>query len=113
MTIMTTLPTYVLITPARNEAEYIELTIKSMVAQTVRPLKWVIVSDGSTDATDDIVRKYMAERPWIELLRIPERPERHFAGKAHAFTAGYERGTGTEYDVMGCLDADVSCEPDP
>src|ERR1035441_9935437 len=44
--------TYVLITPARNEADFIELTLKSVVSQTVRPLKWVIVSDGSTDGMD-------------------------------------------------------------
>src|SRR4051794_12067696 len=87
---MTTLPSYGLITPARNEAQYIELTLKSMVAQTYRPAKWVIVSDGSTDGTDDIVRKYAADNPWIELLRMPERQERHFAGKVHAFNAGYE-----------------------
>jgi len=55
------LPTYVLITPARNEADLIELTLKSMVSQTYRPLKWVIVSGGSTDGTDEIARKYMAE----------------------------------------------------
>src|SRR5215472_8640697 len=48
---------YVLITPVRDEVRFIELTIKSVVAQTVRPLKWVIVSDGSTDGTDDIVSK--------------------------------------------------------
>ena len=48
---------YVLITPARNEAEFIELTIKSVVGQTVQPIKWIIVSDGSTDGTDDLVRK--------------------------------------------------------
>jgi biofilm PGA synthesis N-glycosyltransferase PgaC len=106
------LPTYVLITPARNEAEFIELTLKSVVAQTVRPAKWVIVSDGSTDATDEIVRRYMAENPWIELLRMPERQERHFAGKAYAFNAGYERLKGTPYDVIGNLDADTSFEPE-
>lgn len=105
-------PTYVLITPARNEADFIELTIKSMVAQTVRPLKWVIVSDGSTDGTDEIVRKYMPENPWIELLRMPERQERHFAGKAYAFNTGYERIKGMAFDVMGNLDADTSFEPD-
>ena len=106
------LPTYVLITPARNEAKFIELTLKSVVAQTVRPAKWVIVSDGSTDATDEIVRRYMAENPWIELLRMPERQERHFAGKAYAFNAGYERLKGTSYDVIGNLDADTSFEPE-
>src|SRR5271157_3693961 len=82
---MLKLPTYVLITAARDEAKFIELTIKSVVSQTARPLKWVIVSDGSTDATDNIVRKYAAEYPWIELVRMPERRERHFAGKVHAF----------------------------
>jgi biofilm PGA synthesis N-glycosyltransferase PgaC len=71
---------YVLITPARDEAKFIEKTIKSVVTQTVLPLKWVIVSDGSTDGTDDIVKRYVAEHPWIELLRMPEREERNFAG---------------------------------
>ena len=80
---MAALPTYILITPARNEAQFIELTLKSMVGQVYRPLKWVIVSDGSTDGTDDIVRKYAADNPWIDLLRMPERAERHFAGGAH------------------------------
>ncbi len=106
------LPTYVLITPARNEAEFIELTLQSMVAQTHKPLKWIIVSDGSTDGTDDIVRKYTADNPWIELLRMPERKERHFAGKAYAFNAGYAQLKGTAYDVLGNLDADVSFDPD-
>src|SRR6266850_628024 len=80
---------YVLITPARNEAEFIEQTIKSVIGQTVRPRKWVIVSDGSTDATDEIVSRYAADHGWIELLRMPERGERHFAGKVGAFNAGY------------------------
>lgn len=110
MTPMSAFPTYVLITPARNEAEFIVLTLKSMVAQTVLPLKWVIVSDGSTDGTDEIVRKYMADHPWIELVRMPERRERHFAGKVHAFNAGYDRVKDLDFDIVGNLDADVSFE---
>ena len=100
--------TYVLITPARNEAVFIEKTIKSVVAQTVLPAKWVIVSDGSTDNTDDIVKKYAAEHKWIELVRMPERKERHFAGKVHAFNAGHERVRELKYDILGSLDADIS-----
>jgi len=107
-----TLPKYVLITPARNEAQFIELTLKSTVSQTYRPLKWVIVSDGSTDGTDEIVRKYAAENSWIELLRMPERAERHFAGKVHAFNAGYARAKDVNPDVVGNLDADVSFQPE-
>jgi glycosyltransferase involved in cell wall biosynthesis len=109
---MATLPTYVVITPARNEAQFIELTIKSVVAQTVRPLKWVIVSDGSTDGTDQIVKRYAAGHPWIELIRMPERRERHFAGKVHAFSAGYARLGDMKYDVICSLDADISFEDD-
>src|SRR5580658_3519556 len=99
---------YGLITPARDEAQHIEGTIESVVKQTVRPGKWVIVSDGSTDGTDDIVRKYTLDHPWIELVRAPERRERHFAGKVHAFNAGYARMKGVEYEMIGSLDADIS-----
>jgi len=105
---MTNLPKYVLITPARNEAQFIELTIKSVIAQTLLPLRWVIVSDGSTDGTDEIVSKYAAIHPWIELLRMPERRERHFAGKVHAFNAGYARVVQLEYDAIASMDADIS-----
>src|SRR5438034_7593249 len=105
---MTNLPKYVLITPARNEAQFIELTIRSVVAQTVRPLKWVIVSDGSTDGTDEIVKSYARDYPWIELVQMPARRERHFAGKAHAFNAGRARLESLDYDAIGSLDADLS-----
>jgi GT2 family glycosyltransferase len=102
------LPKYVLITPARNEADFLSLTIESVLAQRVRPLKWVIVSDGSTDGTDDIAARYASANPWIELLRLPERKERNFAGKAHAFNAGYAKLRTLDYDVVGNLDADIS-----
>ena len=99
---------YVLVTPARNEAAFIEQTIQSVVAQTSRPLRWIIVSDGSTDNTDEIVQRYSAQHEWIELLRMPERKERHFAGKVYAFNAGYARVKDLEYDVIGSLDGDIS-----
>jgi glycosyltransferase involved in cell wall biosynthesis len=105
---MPALPRYVLITPARNEAQYIELTLESMASQRVKPLRWVIVSDGSTDGTDEIVNRYAAEHPWIELLRMPERKERNFSGKVHAFNAGYARIQNLDYDVIGSLDGDIS-----
>jgi glycosyltransferase involved in cell wall biosynthesis len=68
----------------------------------------VIVSDGSTDGTDDIVKRYAAEHNWIEFVRMPERTERHFAGKVHAFNAGYERVRDLNYDIIGSLDADIT-----
>jgi len=109
---MRELPAYVVITPARNEARSIELTIRSVVAQTVRPLKWMIVSDGSTDGTDEIVKKYSAEHEWIELLRMPEREERHFAGKVFAFNAGQARVKELPYQVIVSLDGDITFDPE-
>jgi glycosyltransferase involved in cell wall biosynthesis len=106
------LPSYVLVTPARNEARFIESTIKSVVAQTVRPLKWVIVSDGSTDRTDEIVSRYAVAHEWIQLLRMPERTERHFAGKVFAFKAGKARVDDLPYEVIASLDADITFEAD-
>ena len=70
---------YVIITPARNEEAYIEKTIRSVVSQTVRPAKWVVVSDASTDQTDELVKRYMPDNPWIELIRMPEHRDRQFA----------------------------------
>src|SRR5882762_105857 len=105
-------PGYVLITPARNEVAYIENTIRSVIAQTLSPLRWVIVSDGSTDGTDEVVKKYAAQHDWIELLRRPERLERHFAGKVDAFNAGYSRVKDLEYEIIGNLDADISFDKD-
>jgi len=104
--------TYVIVTPARNEERYIEATILSVIRQTVLPLRWVIVSDGSTDRTDEIIKRYVEKYPWIEYLRIAERHERHFAGKVEAFNGGYARIRHLQFDVIGNLDADVSMEAD-
>ena len=100
--------TYVLITPARNEAAFIEQTIRCVISQTVRPQKWVIVSDGSTDGTDDIVKKYLADYQWIELVRMPERSSRHFGGKALCFNTGYKQLLTETFDIIGNLDADIT-----
>ena len=103
---------YVLITPARNEAAFIEKTLQSMIKQTVLPAKWVIVNDGSTDATSAIVRRYLQANPWIELIDFPVRKERNFAAKVQAFNAGFAGVKDLPYDVIGNLDADISFESD-
>ena len=99
---------YVLITPARNEAQFIESTIKSVVAQTRYPRRWVIVSDGSTDRTNEIVQAYAAHQSWIELIATPERKQRDFAAKVAAFNLGWTRVRDVSYEVIGNLDADIS-----
>ena len=102
---------FVLITPARNEEKYIEKLIQSMIQQTLLPEKWVIVNDGSTDTTADIIEKYSSNHSWIEVVQLPQHRDRSFAAKVYAFNAGYERLRDMEYEVVGNLDADVSfCE---
>ena len=80
--------------------------------QTVPPNKWVIVSDGSTDKTDDFVAEYAAQHAWIQLLRAPDREARHFASKVFAFGIGYDHVKGQEFDVVGNVDADVTFAKD-
>lgn len=99
---------YVLVTAAYNEEAFIEQTLKSVVAQSVLPRRWVIVSDGSTDRTDEIVQRYAAQYSFVELLRIVEKPARDFRSKVHALNSGIDRLKGMQYQYIGILDADVS-----
>lgn len=102
---------YVLVTPARNEEAYIERTIGSVLNQTVLPHRWVIVSDGSMDRTDEIVKKYLSANSWMKFIRMPEHRDRNFAAKVSCFNAGYELLNRERYDIIGNLDADVSFGP--
>lgn len=99
---------YVLVTPARNEAAFIEQTIRSVAQQTILPLKWIIVDDGSTDGTGEIIAKWAREHAWLERIATPPREERHFAGKARALMAAYEQLRSVPHDAVGSLDADIS-----
>ncbi len=102
---------YVLVTPAKNEAAFIEKTLVSVVNQTIKPVRWVVVSDGSTDETDEIVRKYASEYDFVRLVRRDSKT-RHFGNKVHAFRAGYETLEDVEYNFIGNLDADIELPPD-
>ena len=102
---------YALVTPAKNEDAFIEKTLASVVAQTVLPQKWVIVSDGSTDKTDEIVGRYSQKYDFIELIRR-EGTTRHFGNKVHAFREGYAALSDIEYDFVGNLDADIELPED-
>ena len=103
---------YVVITPARNESRHMSGLIESVVAQSRLPLRWVIVSDASTDGTDEIVECYRRRFGWIELVRMPEKRDRSFAAKVSCFNAGFERVKGVPFDVIASLDADITFQPD-
>jgi glycosyltransferase involved in cell wall biosynthesis len=105
-------PPYVLVTPAHNEEAYIERTIESVIHQTVSPVRWVIVDDGSTDKTPEIIGRYLPKYPWIEMVQMAQRRDRSFAAKVQSFNAGYERVKGLQYEVIGNLDADISFDND-
>jgi len=98
---------YVLITPARNEGAHIAKTIKSVVSQTVLPEKWVIVNDGSSDHTADIVNEYAAKHHFIKLVNISRQGQRNFGSKARAFKHGHEYLRNVDFGFFGNLDADV------
>ena len=103
---------FVLVTPARNEELFIAKTIDSVLAQTVRPERWAIVDDGSTDGTPEIIDSYAKRYDWIEVVGRPQRAERSFAGKVSAFDAGFERVRSFPHELIVNLDADVLLEAD-
>jgi len=99
---------YVLVTAACNEGRFIENTIRSVVAQELRPARWVIVSDNSNDDTDAIVERYAAIHDFIQLHRMTEDHPRNFAAQVYAINAGIAKLRRTDYAFIGNLDADIT-----
>ena len=98
---------YVLVTPVRNEEKTIGTTLRCVVEQTIRPQEWVIVSDGSTDRTNDIVRSYEDQFEFIRLLALEHRPVRNFASVVYAIECGIAALKAEDYEFIGLLDADI------
>ena len=106
---MTDTRAYLVVSPCRNEAEYMRKTLESMVVQTLRPVLWVIVDDGSTDETPAILADYAAEHDWIKIVAKPDRGHRAVGpGVIEAFYAGLETVTDlSPYLAIGKLDLDL------
>lgn len=106
-------PQYVIITPVRNEADFVPTTIESVAAQTLLPRRWVIVDDGSTDGTGQILAAASSRYPW---LTVVPRSDRGFrkpgGGVVEAFYDGYPALDGVDWDFIVKLDGDLSFEPD-
>jgi glycosyltransferase involved in cell wall biosynthesis len=105
-------PKYVLVTSARNEEQFIETSIKSVISQTILPLKWVIVSDGSTDRTVEIVNEYSLKFDFIKPVPLDSINSRNFASKVKAIKAGLAKIKNEQYDFIGNLDADTELQND-
>lgn len=105
-------PQFVLITPAHNEAATLPATIASVVRQTVHPLRWVIVSDRSSDETDRIAQDAAAEHGFIRYVRLDGNDERSFASKVYAVRAGADALRDVAHDFIGNLDADITFRED-
>jgi len=103
---------YILITPARNEEEFIGQTIQSVIAQTILPQRWVIVNDRSTDSTGEIAQKYADQHDFIQVINVTGDNERNFGSKAKAVEFAYKQVTDVDFDYVGNLDADITFDPD-
>jgi poly-beta-1,6-N-acetyl-D-glucosamine synthase len=104
---------YVIITPARDEEAYIEQTILAVIRQTVRPVRWIIVDDGSHDQTAEIIDSYAAAYPWIKPVHRSDRGFRQAGGGVvNTFYEGYGQIDSSDWDFIVKLDADLSFAPD-
>jgi len=102
----------VIISPVRDEAQYLRLTMDSMVAQTCRPVEWILVDDGSTDATPDIIREYAEKYPFIRLVPRQDRGFRKLGGGVvAAFNFGVGHIINKDYRYIAKLDGDMSFGP--
>ena len=99
---------YCLITPCRDEAQYARQTIEAVLRQTVQPALWVIVDDGSTDQTPQILAEYAAKVPWIRVVTRADRGERKLGGGViDAFYAGYDTINPDDFDYLCKFDLDL------
>ena len=102
---------YLIISPGRNEAAYMRKTLDSIVAQTVRPALWVIVDDGSTDESPEILAEYTAKHDWIRVIQKPDRGHRAVGpGVIEAFYYGLER-VEEDFPYLTKLDLDLDLPP--
>ena len=107
-----------LITPARDEAAYLENTIRAVAAQSRPPDLWLIVDDGSSDETPRILERLEAELPFLETMRAPGHAESRgrdglaIAAEARAFNAALANVDADEFTHIGKLDADIELPPD-
>jgi glycosyltransferase involved in cell wall biosynthesis len=121
---------YIVISPVRNEEQYLETTIKAVIAQTVRPLQWILVDDGSTDRTAEIIDRWASEQSWIVAVHRLDHARQDSVGDVSsenrmrrgkrareakeivAFYDGYAQIEMADWDYLVKLDGDLGFMPD-
>jgi glycosyltransferase involved in cell wall biosynthesis len=103
---------YVVVTPVRDEEQFIGSTVDCVINQSIRPAEYVIVNDGSSDSTGNIIDRYAARCPWIHSVHRKDRGYRKPGGGIiEAFYAGFDALQWTDWDFMCKLDGDLSFDP--
>ena len=105
---------YLIISPVKNEAEHIAHTLRSVMSQTVLPHKWIIVDDGSTDATPRLLEEACEKASWISVVQKDNREEQRSGGAkvVKAFYSGLATTDYSGYDFIVKLDGDLELPPD-
>ena len=98
---------HIIIMPAHNEAALIAKTLQSIADQTERPDRLLVVDDGSTDATADIVRQFMTQHPWISLISGQKAGGGRRYRVVEVFNQGYALVRGERADYVSKIDADL------
>ena len=109
---------YILVTPCKNEEESLDMLIQSICEQTIPPALWVIVDDGSTDKSPEIISKAVEKFSWLHSLRLTEEPRDLGIHVSEVYRAGFEFAISycskekMYYDYIGVVDADLYVEHD-
>jgi biofilm PGA synthesis N-glycosyltransferase PgaC len=99
---------YLLISPCRDEAQYLRRTLESVAAQSVQPAAWVIVDDGSSDETPAILEEYARRLPYLHEVRLTDRGRREVGpGVVAAFYEGLKTVRLEDFDYLCKLDMDL------
>jgi biofilm PGA synthesis N-glycosyltransferase PgaC len=105
------------VSPVHNEAEHLDRTAAAVAAQERPPDRWIVVDDGSTDATAAIARRWAAELPFMRVIAAPQVPVADgqdrlaLAKEARAFNLGLTAAGWQDFTHIGKLDGDVELPP--
>jgi glycosyltransferase involved in cell wall biosynthesis len=104
---------YLIVSPVKDEAPHVERTLRSVAGQTVRPMRWIIVDDGSSDGTRAMLHRFAQQHAWVEIVeRRKTGPRQPGSAVVHAFYEGFEHARDESFDYLVKLDCDVELPPD-